>query len=82
VATSDELTLFFSSDRPGGSGNHDIWMARRTSVANGFDAPVNQQTVNTTDIEFPSWVSADGCVLYLTRGPASTSDLFVATRGM
>lgn len=27
---ADGVTLYFASDRPGGKGNHDIWMTRRT----------------------------------------------------
>lgn len=82
VVTPDELALFFMSNRGEGGGNYDVWAAKRTSVANGFDAPVNLQTVNTPDVDVPTWVSADGCVLYVTRGPAGMYDLYVATRGM
>ena len=82
AVTPDELTLFFSSARMGGVGGNDIWMARRRSVADGFDVPVNVQTVNTTGIDVPTWVSADGCVLYIFTGPAGAYDLSVATRGM
>jgi hypothetical protein len=82
VVTPDELTLFFLSNRAGGVGSYDVWAAKRTSVANGFDAPVNLQTVNTATVDVPTWVSADGCVLYVTRDLAGMYDLYVATRGM
>jgi hypothetical protein len=82
TTTPDELTLFFGSDRPGGVGGNDVYAATRASTADGFGAPVNLQAVNTTGTDVPSWVSADGCVLYLTRGPTGAYDIFVAARGM
>jgi hypothetical protein len=29
AVTSDELTIYFSSNRPGGEGDYDIWKATR-----------------------------------------------------
>src|SRR5262245_11448010 len=37
----DGLTLFFSSDRPGGLGGRDIWVASRASRREPWTAPVN-----------------------------------------
>jgi peptidoglycan-associated lipoprotein len=37
--SSDGTTLFFVSDRPGGYGGKDIWMAR--GKGNSFDNPIN-----------------------------------------
>jgi Tol biopolymer transport system component len=81
VVTTDELTLFFTSTRAGGAGSYDIWMAHRRRVSDGFDDPVNLQIVNTPALDVPSWISADGCVLYLTSGPVNGYNLYVATRG-
>lgn len=82
VVTPDELTLFFGSSRAGGLGAYDVWTAKRTSVTSGFDAPVNLGAVNTGHYDVPSWVSADGCVLYLTTGIIGAFNIEVATRGM
>lgn len=82
VISADELTLFFSSDRAGGVGAYDIWMATRTSTADGFGDPLNVQVLNTVGGDSPQWISADGCVIYGSGGPGSTYDLFIATRGM
>ena len=43
-------------------------MATRTSIRDDFGVPKNMQAINTADIEAPSWISADGCVLYFTKG--------------
>ncbi len=45
--SADGLALYFDSDRPGGLGSFDIWMATRKTTAEHFDyarnlgAPVN-----------------------------------------
>ena len=84
VVTPDELTLFFASNRAG--ADFDVWTATRTRVENEFGAPVSLQAVNTGNLDVPTWVSADGCVLYTMQGTGSTGaspyDLFVSTRGM
>lgn len=52
-------------------------------MATGFNAPVNVSTLNTGVAEAPNWISADNCVLYMTRNigtVASNNDIFVATK--
>lgn len=39
--SADELTIYFSSDMPGGYGGMDIWMAQRPRKNRPFDKPVN-----------------------------------------
>jgi len=39
--SSDGLELYFSSNRPGGFGNTDIWVARRPTLNAAWDEPVN-----------------------------------------
>lgn len=74
--TDDELTIVFTSSRPGGTGASDLYLARRTSLAVGFDAPIELAEINTAGDEQPGWISPDGCVLYFSRA----GDLFVTTR--
>jgi hypothetical protein len=82
VVTPDELTLFFGSDRPGGLGSYDIYVATRSTIADGFGAPVALTSLNTTSLDSPNWISADGCALYFTRLEANVGyQLYVATRG-
>jgi hypothetical protein len=77
VATADDLTVFFSSTRTGGSeGGRDIWIAERASTSDPFGAPRNLQELNTFEDERPSFVSADGCRLYFGRGEG----MYVAER--
>jgi Tol biopolymer transport system component len=67
VVSADELTLLFSSNRPGGVGASDVYIATRPSASVPFDAPQNLTAVNTIGDDAPSWLSADGCLLYLTQ---------------
>jgi Tol biopolymer transport system component len=81
--SNDELTIFFASNRAGGLGGNDIWVATRQSVAQGFSQPVNLAAVNTAAGEVPGWISPDGCVFYFARDIGSGNlDIFVARRGM
>src|SRR5688500_18747241 len=48
VLTPDELTLFFASNRPGGSGAFDIWLAKRSTATDGFGTASIVAAVNTS----------------------------------
>lgn len=50
---ADGLTLWFGSDRAGGSGGLDVWVARRTSRTAGWSTPVNLTELNTTADDIP-----------------------------
>lgn len=46
--SSDGLTLYFSSDMPGGFGDYDLWKVTRKSTADDFGRPVNLTSVINT----------------------------------
>jgi hypothetical protein len=81
VLGADGLDLFFSSDRPGDGvkGALDVWHARRSEPTGTFGAPVLVPEVSSAENDVPSWLSPDGCRLYLSRSTLAPS-LFVATR--
>jgi hypothetical protein len=83
VVTLDELTLFFTSNRIlGAVGANDIWMTRRATTAAGFARPENLSILNTSRRDVPTWISPDGCVLYLMSDAADgRTSIFHATRG-
>lgn len=56
AVTSDELTIYFSSNRPGGRGDFDLWKATRSSVNEPFSNVINLgKHVNTEGKEqFPT----------------------------
>jgi hypothetical protein len=82
VLTPDGLTLFYASDRPGGSGLTDIWTATRAVPGGAFGPSTNVASLNTPDYDYPSWISADGCELGFSRWTVDRRfELMTALRG-
>jgi Tol biopolymer transport system component len=79
--STDGLELYFLSDRPGGYGNYDIWMATRLTTDDPWNTPVNLgPVVNSSDWEVSPDISADGLSLYFDGGPISRNDIWVTER--
>lgn len=81
VASADELTLLYASDRvDGAKGGLDIWLATRTSTEVPFTGAVNVDAVNSALDEAPGWISPDSCSLYLERHNNAEGRIYVAHR--
>ncbi|MGA7121811.1 MAG: hypothetical protein WBY94_17015 [Polyangiaceae bacterium] len=81
LVTADDLTIYFSSTRPGGVGLQDIWMAQRPDKSSAFSGLVDLKNVNSSGVDAPTWISPDGCRLYLSSDRADAGfDLYVANR--
>jgi hypothetical protein len=84
VISTDGLTVFFASDRPlPGSANLNVWYATRTDRTKTFNAPIPVGAVNSDGDEAPTWVSPDGCVLYIASdrpGGRGLQDIYVSTK--
>jgi Tol biopolymer transport system component len=84
AVSSDELALYFATDRDASTaeGDYDIWMATRQTKTAVFASPKLVAGVNTTLGETPSWISADACRLYFTRriGDSYDARVYMATR--
>ena len=53
ILSPDGLSLYMASDRPGGRGGLDIWVARRASPNAPFGAPVNlPPPINSASADF------------------------------
>jgi len=67
---SDGVTLYFSSDRPGGLGDNDIWMAKRLDKSwQKWSDPVNLGSpINTPDWDAFFTLDAGGEYAYMTTG--------------
>ena len=62
--SDDGLTLYFSSFRPGGHDNMDIWRATRETTDDQWGAPVNLgPTINSSSFDWSPSISADGLLL-------------------
>ena len=73
VLSESGLSLYFASSRTaiGAQGGYDIWVARRRSLADDFGSVELVPVLNTPVGDVPSWVSADDCRIYFTRGNAT-----------
>jgi Tol biopolymer transport system component len=78
------LEVIFSSDRPGGQGGFDLWVATRATTSDLWSAPQNLGApVNSSAADQRSAISWDGTELYFgsTRpGGLGSQDLYVSTR--
>jgi hypothetical protein len=77
--TNDDLTVFLAlGDTSGG----EIIATQRPTLADPFPTPTQVTELKTAaTLAEPSWLSHDGCRLYLTYGDAGAkSTIHVATR--
>lgn len=79
VASDDELELFFASDRqqPGGDGlDLDIYAATRRTTGDVWSAVTRIDALSTAGtIDWPLWLSPDGCKLYYINKPHVTNGI-------
>jgi hypothetical protein len=84
VISADKKALYFASDRPlAGAAGLNIWVATRADPAGTFDPPVGVNNVNTNQDETPTWLSPDGCRLYISSdraGGKGLQDIYVSSR--
>jgi beta-lactamase regulating signal transducer with metallopeptidase domain len=82
--SADGCTIYFGSDRPGGYGDWDVYVATREGTDSEWGPAVNLgPTVNTSSIEGPGCVSADGLTLYFNSnrpGGYGSFDIYKTTR--
>jgi hypothetical protein len=91
--STDGLTLFFRSNRPGGFGGQDLWVAKRADKESEWDTPTNLgPQVNTEWDEIKPNISGDGLSLYFSDyswweptasprpGGQGQGDIWVTTR--
>lgn len=83
LLSSDELTLYFYSNRPGGSGGRDLWRATRSDTRSAFTDATPLTTLASSGVDHLPWLSADELtLLYVSTraGGLGQSDIWVATR--
>ena len=73
--SKDGLSLYFHSDRPGGSGTNDIWVSQRESVHDAWGTPVNLgPTVNSASVDiFPAFSRDGHWMFFASARPAAGS---------
>src|SRR5258706_8215531 len=82
--SKDGLSIYFTSNRPGGQGGNDLWVARRDCEDCSWEAPVNLGSIiNTSGIEAGSALSVDGHLLFFHSnrpGSLGGNDIYVSRR--
>jgi Tol biopolymer transport system component len=71
------------SDRAGGQGKSDIWLAERSSATDTFSAPRELSELNTSAHEGGMTLSPDGLTIIFVSdraGGSGDTDLWTATR--
>jgi WD40 repeat protein len=90
IQSPDGLSLYMASNRPGGEGLLDIWVARRASTSDPFGAPENLgQPVNSAADDFCPTPIRGGGLFFVSRealpGACGLGDIyftrFKETRG-
>ena len=80
----DGLTLYFASNRPGGTGSRDLWATTRRSRSQPWVAPANLgSVVNGVGNDWSPAISASGLTLIFQSdraGGLGGDDLWVSTR--
>ena len=59
VLSQDELTIYFASERPGGVGGIDLWVATRSSRDGSFSQITNLSGLNGPGLDSDPFLSAD-----------------------
>jgi hypothetical protein len=82
VLSRDELTIYFTSDRPGSRGE-DLYFATRESVGSLWDNPQNMAAINSSAADSLPFLSPNEHVLYFhsTRdGGCGLGDIWMTHR--
>jgi WD40-like Beta Propeller Repeat len=81
---ADGLEIVFSSNRPGGAGQQDVYVATRKSTRHPWSPPrrIEDPAINTPASETRSSLSGDGKRLYFGRkvDVNDPGDIYVSTR--
>jgi Tol biopolymer transport system component len=82
--SKDSLSLYFTSDRPGGFGSNDIWVSQRASSEASWGLPRNLgPVINTIAIEGVPAFSRDGHWMFFNSnrdGGIGLNDIWVSYR--
>jgi hypothetical protein len=83
VLTKNGLEVYFTSDRPGGLGGNDLWMATRASVDSPWGDPVNLTVLNgPSDDSLPMLSHSENVMWFFSDRPlgCGSGDLWQTRR--
>ena len=86
IQSPDGLSLYMASNRPGGKGGLDLWVAKRSSTGDPWGAPENlPEPINSAADDFCPTPLHDGELLFVSRRvlegvTCGIGDIYVARR--
>lgn len=80
VLSADRLTIWFVSNRAGGLGGNDVWVATRASVLEPFSEPVPVTELNSPMEEDDIFVTPDGRYLVMTSDRSGRYEIYESMR--
>jgi Tol biopolymer transport system component len=72
--SEDGLAIFFESDRPGGAGQSDLYVARRDKPTEPFGPAVNLSSINTANDDGHPSIPGDGTTLFVNLDTKFSGD--------
>jgi len=76
-----QLIMTLESERPGGPGSADLFVATRPTLTSAWSTPVPMTGVNTAEHEGSPHLGPRGLTLVLNATRAGNADIHLATRG-
>jgi hypothetical protein len=70
--SEDGLRLYFDSNRAGGLGGYDMYMATRATTGDAFAAPISLAALNTAAADYNIFVSADEQEVFFSSNRVSS----------
>jgi hypothetical protein len=85
ILTLDLLTVYLASTRASltadsGSTEANVLVAHRATPSGPFSGLAMVTELNSASAEFPTYLSADGCTIYLGSNRSGRQHLWVATK--
>lgn len=72
----DGLSLYFHSQRAGGAGDRDLYVATRANAGAGFNSVSALANLESPQRDHAAWLSADELTIYFSSSRGSGSDDF------
>lgn len=77
ILSHDGLSLYLASNRPGGLGGQDIWVAHRRNTRSGWDAPINLGApVNSAFDDFCPAPGPHRTLFFVSRRDEPNGDIY------
>ena len=82
AVSADLSHLYYAAFRQEFPTNYDIWVAKK-STADTYAGATRVTELNSSEMDYPTWLTPDGCLLFLSSrrvGSIGLVDIYVAQR--